>query len=587
MARCTPERIAAWAGQRDAQVLVLSAELEPAARYFARVLGARLMQTDDGISAEHPLYVFGKPQVMTNRTLTTLRDQAERVSFLPAIDLAGASFIAAKLILASLMDKPAGYLCGDAIFGSQADFSPLITGPDAEDELGTVIVQAHGDGAHANLGSVVLCGRVGEVEQLFDGNAIHGCEQRADGAHCKRRGPKHAGICALQDLRARQLVLLTCNSFTIGDGQYPSTSNLVVAALEGYASSVVATHASYILNPAEIALVEAAARDGVAPAQLYLKLRALHRQLGDLDPFVYAGLIQPEAQRHAQLPGADEAELAAEQELESALIAWQDLLTGVGQRFIEHLSALQLIRRKEQAQATEPSANLLAAYEAHTASYTALLQAFHSEAEAWRLKRAGRENALRLLHQVIQQGKECDASLAKSLLWRFRNSDYTLGEFGKRKGEWKNTQRPCASCGNDLFKTVLRSFLFPNLTGHRMACLTCGAFEVALPAAGKLSLSAKTTWQRGDRVPISASLRPTGRSGSLWEQVGWGAQFGFHITHYGHAPYLSTLVEPPAGADAAVEFVCPADMHPDIYSITVAAMLGGQISIKRIRTRCL
>jgi hypothetical protein len=588
---CASDKAWAWPLQSTAQVLSLSPELEAAARTLARLFKAHFIQAQSEISTSGPLYVFGKPNDFTHRVVQTLRDRATQTSFLPAIDLAGASFIAAKLVLSSLSDEPEQHLCCDVILGQPADYSTLITSRDdtghATSRLGAVIVQAHGDGAHTNAGNVVICGRVGEVERLSDGGSIPGCERRADGDHCKRRGPKHAGICVLQDLRARNLVLFSCNAFTIGDGQYPSTSNLVVAALDGYASGVVATHVSYLPNPDEIVLAKDAARDKVPAFALYMKLRGLRRTLNSLDPFVYAGLIKADASLGLSQQNEPEIDTETASELGEALAAWQQHLTRVGQRFIEHLSALRLISLKEGMPTPGGDADTFRTFEAHVSSYVALLHAFLSEAESWLIHRSNYENVLRLLHQVIQHGKECDVLLAKNLLARFRNSDYALGEFGKRKSGWKATGVPCAYCGNDQVKTTLTSFLFPQLSGHRLSCPACGVFEIALPSAGRLTISAKTTWHRGDTLQIEAALRPGGRQGRLWKEVGWGAQFGFHITHYGHVPYLSKLVTPAPGEKASADFECPADMHPDIYSITVAAVLGGCISVKRLRTLCL
>lgn len=104
-----------------------------------------------------------------------------------------------------------------------------------------LILMAHGEGAHIRLGSVVLCGLIGEREKIFDGKfSIKGCYYNKDLLRCKRALPTNSKSLSFKEIRAKILFLYSCNSANYAT-LYPSNNSAVISVSEGYAMSAVAT----------------------------------------------------------------------------------------------------------------------------------------------------------------------------------------------------------------------------------------------------------------------------------------------------------------------------------------------------------
>jgi hypothetical protein len=101
------------------------------------------------------------------------------------------------------------------------------------------LIHCHGDGAHGNFGSVVLCGLCDDQEHLTDGR-LGCCRILSDGSFiCKRssdgvRRPVRSG-----DLGAVTLCLLTCGGSSVSGQIYPSDCSFVLSAAEGFPAAVL------------------------------------------------------------------------------------------------------------------------------------------------------------------------------------------------------------------------------------------------------------------------------------------------------------------------------------------------------------
>jgi len=107
-------------------------------------------------------------------------------------------------------------------------------------EWDTVSIHCHGDGAHGNLNSIVLCGVVDDEEHVVGGHRA-GCAPHDDPPRCKRVHDNHRQAFRFGDLRARNICLFTCNGFSIAGDIYPSNASFVLSAIEGYAAAVLTT----------------------------------------------------------------------------------------------------------------------------------------------------------------------------------------------------------------------------------------------------------------------------------------------------------------------------------------------------------
>lgn len=188
------------------------------------------------------LLVVAPPHALKVELLRQLQAAECRWGVLTGRDLPAATFVAAKLL-----DGPAprehGYLvCGEGVALEGPGHEP---GPLEPQQLGgtprsTLLIDAHGEGAHLNLGSVVICGLPDEVERDSTGIVAGGCSSVDGVAHCKRSHGKTTVVLA-RELEADDLVVLSCCGFSIAGEGYPSSVSLVLAALEGRARSVMAS----------------------------------------------------------------------------------------------------------------------------------------------------------------------------------------------------------------------------------------------------------------------------------------------------------------------------------------------------------
>ena len=108
-----------------------------------------------------------------------------------------------------------------------------------------LVLIAHGEGAHANLSGVVVCGVVGDRERVAGRPITGGC---IPGRRCKRARPGVVVIPA-RSIRATEAILVSCNSFLVAPELYPSNSSLLLALVDGHARTVVGTRAPVDVGP--------------------------------------------------------------------------------------------------------------------------------------------------------------------------------------------------------------------------------------------------------------------------------------------------------------------------------------------------
>ena len=102
-------------------------------------------------------------------------------------------------------------------------------------------ISAHGEAGHLKMGPVILCGLLGDVEHAPDGRVLDGCRVCAGTRHCKRAAPSGATALSYSAVRAAHLALFSCSSSSVAPEPYPSSVSGILSAVDGFASSVLAT----------------------------------------------------------------------------------------------------------------------------------------------------------------------------------------------------------------------------------------------------------------------------------------------------------------------------------------------------------
>ncbi|WP_157227375.1 hypothetical protein [Nocardia asiatica] len=167
----------------------------------------------------------------------------------------------------------------DAIHGRYALDGVALSTPPAElqdillrDGVRRLAVVAHGDGGHLNLGELVVCGLYTDVERDLDAKSDleFGCRA---GVRCKRASGSVTVILCHQ-VRACEVVIVSCKAGTLVEPAYRTTTNVVVGLADGYPRAIVA--------PIGNAQVSAAVTEGLSALLSTAPLGALRSYLDDV-----------------------------------------------------------------------------------------------------------------------------------------------------------------------------------------------------------------------------------------------------------------------------------------------------------------
>lgn len=110
-----------------------------------------------------------------------------------------------------------------------------------------LVVIAHGDGAHLEFSDLVVCEAWGGPERsLPSGEPVPG---GCDGSgFCKRNSGGRNRLAS--EVRAKNVILMSCKTGVLLDPFFPVTSNISVALLRGHARNVVTPLGNSVLCPA-------------------------------------------------------------------------------------------------------------------------------------------------------------------------------------------------------------------------------------------------------------------------------------------------------------------------------------------------
>lgn len=285
-------------------------EYRPAAAMLAAATGRRLVVAphddplrpfSEGLSAGSAVFA-GRPHNLRRENVHTLARSLEIPwGVLTASDLPAMSFLLAKQLAnrraavggALLLDAPAEVvkIGGGA---AHADGYSLTDGESLRRLLTTqsfndMVVHAHGEGAHANLKSAVLCGLLGEAESWRGEALLNGCRQVRAKRYCKRASRQRRHIFSFGDLRARNVYLLSCNGFTTVGELYPTDVSAVLSAAEGYPATFLTSDRSLGIETRLPALALQLSSQGVGTAAICRLLNRIMMFRYGVRPFVLCG----------------------------------------------------------------------------------------------------------------------------------------------------------------------------------------------------------------------------------------------------------------------------------------------------------
>lgn len=285
------------AGER--LVLAWGARASAAAKLYAAMSSSRLVVCSDveeivsaiAGSAEPNVVVVGVTESLTVsmivRISTSAAESGMSVGFLCGRDQPGLAFSVAKALL-----RPRADLARHDVFDASSHRAEDDRRMPPEDLCRALIrpslvkvLRSHGEGGHAKLPGVVVCGLPDPVE--FPEAPSAGCTREP--RNCKRAQPLDAAVVLGGELTAPVVCFLCCNGFNVAGELYPSSVSMALSLIEGWAAAVIAPIRPLIVSGEMMATLQRGLACGEPLGSVVDRLNELSGRIGQRAAFVLHG----------------------------------------------------------------------------------------------------------------------------------------------------------------------------------------------------------------------------------------------------------------------------------------------------------
>jgi hypothetical protein len=147
------------------------------------------------------------------------------------------------------------------------------------------ILRAHGEGGHAKLPGVVVCGLLDATE--FTDYPDAGCRRHP--RNCKRADKARSTVLFADELAAPVIAFVCCNGFNVAGELYPSPVSMALSFAEGWTSALIAPVRPLIAPDDMIEVLHHGLAAGTHLGPLVQDLNALSTRIGQRDPFILHG----------------------------------------------------------------------------------------------------------------------------------------------------------------------------------------------------------------------------------------------------------------------------------------------------------
>lgn len=280
-------------------VLAWGTEATAPARVFAGWSGDRVAEAADldGITAaiasarERHVLVLAPADRLTVAAVATLstacRAAGALLGVLSGRDAAALSFATAKALLhprsglssVDTLDAPLHH-SEDNLARMPAGFRQSLTTPSL-----VKIVRSHGEGGHAKLPGVVVCGLLDRVE--FPSVPEAGCSREP--RRCKRAEAVDSDVLFGDELAAFAVAFVCCNGFNVAGELYPSPVSMSLAFAEGWAGAVIAPIRPLIAPDDMVEVLHDGLVTGQPLGAIVARLNEMSERIGQRDAFVLHG----------------------------------------------------------------------------------------------------------------------------------------------------------------------------------------------------------------------------------------------------------------------------------------------------------
>jgi len=543
-------------------------------------------------------------------------------------DLAAASFVAAKLLRLRSCRTTGGWQVLDAFAGTAARLASngAVEGSEAlsaatpdGDMTGGLVLHAHGEGAHADLNAVVLCGLSGEHETNPDGMPVPGgCRARLGDAFCKRRAPRHQRIVPFHALRTPRLVLLSCNGYSPHGETYASDVSAALGSLDGYVAEIVTSLRPLAFDDGvPLTCGRLGAREGGLAGVAGLAADLARREGFD-DAIVRVGALaeppadgMPEAWVRAGIHplGAfvNSGVLAApgavarggsiivtpfSNSISPPLRDAEVDLRAFEERLLELRARMDRAHRWERGLAAELAEELPGARAGQL--FSALLQASAALDEAAGLAEgtvlqsrvsgllhAGLAPTFDLVDLAVADWDEAFARILSAL----RDASYPVAFY---HGGWREPrlQRldPCERCGATLEVRFLRLPFTPKGDARLTLCPNCGERDFLFEGEGSLEVVLPAEMVRSGVLRVRIEK---GRGEAAQKSRPVRAWLVAHLRDKAGGAPMARRLKRLTAAGATLAFRVPCDCPPDLHSLKVTWIERLSVIVARRRIACV
>lgn len=147
------------------------------------------------------------------------------------------------------------------------------------------ILRAHGEGGHAKLPGVVVCGLLDAAE--FTDYPDAGCRRHP--RNCKRADKVRSAVLFADELAAPVVAFVCCNGFNVAGELYPSPVSMALSFAEGWTSALIAPVRPLFAPDDMIEVLHHGLATGIRLGPLVQHLNTLSTRIGQRDPFILHG----------------------------------------------------------------------------------------------------------------------------------------------------------------------------------------------------------------------------------------------------------------------------------------------------------
>jgi hypothetical protein len=238
---------------------------------------------------ESSVMLFAETSMLTHAVVAQFsaaaRQAGKTLGLLCGRSEAGFSFSVAKMLSQSAL-PPGGHLL-DAPHHEQRGgmTDPAKVVETLLEPSAFKVIRCHGEGSHAKLPGVVICGLTDEHE--FPEAPDDGCSR--DAGRCKRAGSRGARVVPGEAVAASVVAFACCNGFNVAAELFPSSVSMAVSFAEGWAAALIAPVRALVVPDAVLERLHRGLTAGEPLGEIVAAVNVMSQRLCQGDAFVLHG----------------------------------------------------------------------------------------------------------------------------------------------------------------------------------------------------------------------------------------------------------------------------------------------------------